>query len=157
MRIHLIAVGTRMPEWVQEGYREYAGRMPPACALRLIEVAPGRRGKRADVARAVREEGERMLAAIPPDSIAIALEVEGQSWSTESLSQRLADWLQSGHDVALLVGGPDGLDESCRRRAELRWSLSALTLPHPLVRVVVAEQIYRAWSVLQGHPYHRAG
>lgn len=157
MRIHLIAVGTRMPGWVQEGYREYAGRMPPECSLHLVEIPPGRRGKGADVARAVREEGERMLAAVPRDARAVALEVEGRSWSTEALAQRLGDWLQDGRDLALLVGGPEGLSEACRARAELQWSLSPLTLPHSLVRVIVAEQLYRAWSVLQGHPYHRGG
>src|SRR3569623_657718 len=110
----------------------------------------------ADVARAVAEEGERMLAAIPKDSLVIALEVDGKSWSTEMLAREFAAWLQDGRDVALLVGGPDGLADSCRARADMKWSLSPLTLPHMLVRIVAAEQLYRAWSVLQGHPYHRA-
>lgn len=156
MRIHLIAVGNRMPEWVITGYGEFAGRLPTECRLHLIEITPGRRAKGADVARAIAEEGERMLAAIPKDSAVIALEVEGKSWSTEGLAQQFAAWLQAGRDVALLVGGPDGLAETCRARADLKWSLSPLTLPHMLVRIVVAEQLYRAWSILQGHPYHRA-
>lgn len=156
MRIHLIAVGNRMPEWVVTGYGEFAGRLPTECRLHLIEITPGRRPKGGDVARAVAEESERMLAAIPKGSLVIALEVEGRGWATEQLAQQLASWLQDGRDVALLVGGPDGLAESCRARAELSWSLSPLTLPHMLVRIVVAEQLYRAWSVLHGHPYHRA-
>lgn len=156
MRIHLVAVGNRMPEWVVTGYGEFAGRMPTECRLHLIEIAPGRRAKGAEVARAIAEEGERMLAAIPKDSLVIALEVEGKSWSTETLAQQLAAWMQDGRDVALLVGGPDGLAESCRAHAEVQWSLSPLTLPHMLVRVIAAEQLYRAWTILQGHPYHRA-
>ncbi|MGE0081556.1 MAG: 23S rRNA (pseudouridine(1915)-N(3))-methyltransferase RlmH [Thiohalomonadaceae bacterium] len=155
MRIHLIAVGERMPAWVQAGYAEYAKRLPPECALRLVEIAPGKRTKGADVARLVAEEGERILAAIPKGALVVALEVKGQPWSTEDLSRRLGEWMQGGRDVALLVGGPDGLDARCRARADLQWSLSPLTLPHPLVRVVLAEQIYRAHSLLRGHPYHR--
>jgi len=156
MNIHFICVGNRMPQWVQEGYAEYAKRMPPECALRLVEIAPGRRGKGADISRAIREEGERMLVAIPRDCGVLALDVKGKSWSTEQLAQQLNGWMGEGRDLALLVGGPEGLAESCLQRADGRWSLSSLTLPHPLVRVVVSEQLYRAWSVLRGHPYHRA-
>lgn len=155
MILHLLAVGTRMPQWVDQGYREYATRMPPECALKLVEIPPGRRTKGADLARVRRAEGERMLAAMPVGARAIALEVSGRGYSTEALSRQLAQWLQEGRDVALLVGGPEGLDEACRKRADSAWSLSPLTLPHPLVRVVVAEQIYRAWTLLKGHPYHR--
>lgn len=156
MNIHFICVGNRMPRWVQEGYEEYAKRMPPECALRLVEIAPGRRGKGADVQRAIREEGERMLAAIPKGCRVLALDVKGRSWSTEQLSAQLDGWMGEGRDLALLVGGPEGLAESCLQQADGRWSLSPLTLPHPLVRVVVSEQLYRAWSLLRGHPYHRA-
>ncbi|MFZ5621701.1 MAG: 23S rRNA (pseudouridine(1915)-N(3))-methyltransferase RlmH [Pseudomonadota bacterium] len=155
MHIHLIAVGDRMPAWVEAGYGEYAKRLPRECALRLVEIAPGRRGRNADVARIVRDEGERMLAAIPRDCHVIALEVGGRSWSTPQLAVQLEGWMHSGRDVALLVGGPEGLDDACRARADQLWSLSALTLPHPLVRIVLAEALYRAWSVMAGHPYHR--
>lgn len=144
-----------MPEWVKTGYQEYAKRLPPECRLSLIEIAPGKRGKNADIARVVQGEGERMLASIPKDSCVIALDVRGTEWGTEQLSAQLRDWLQSGRDVALLIGGPDGLAESCLKRAQFKWSLSKLTLPHTLVRVVAAEQLYRAWSILKGHPYHR--
>ena len=156
MNIHLISVGNRMPRWVQEGYKEYAKRLPRECALTLVEIAPGHRGKGADLARAVREEGERMLKALPRDCLVVALEVKGKAWSTEQLAQRMEDWMAEGRDVALLVGGPEGLADACRQRADLLWSLSPLTLPHPLVRVLLAEQLYRAWSVVQNHPYHRA-
>ncbi|MFM1892039.1 MAG: rRNA (pseudouridine1915-N3)-methyltransferase [Pseudomonadota bacterium] len=156
MNIHLLAVGEKMPRWVREGFDEFAKRLPPECALRLQEITPGRRGKGADLARAMREEGERMLAAVPKGARVIALEVEGRAWSTEQLAESLAGWLAGGQDLALLVGGPEGLAPACRARADERWSLSPLTLPHMLVRIVVAEQLYRAWSILHNHPYHRA-
>ena len=156
MQIHLLAVGEKMPRWVQDGYGEFAKRLPPECALRLVEVPAGRRGKGGDVARAIRDEGRRMLAAIPGNARVVALEVRGRPWSTEELSERLAAWLAGGRDLALLVGGPDGLAPECTARADERWSLSPLTLPHPLVRILVAEQLYRAWSILRNHPYHRA-
>ncbi len=155
MNIHLISIGNRMPRWVQEGYAEYAKRLPAECCLQLTELPLGRRGKSVDLARALRDEGERMLKTLPRDSLVVALEVEGRAWSTEQLATKLDEWMGGGRDVTLLIGGPDGLAESCRQRADLLWSLSPLTLPHPLVRVVVAEQLYRAWSILRNHPYHR--
>ncbi len=155
MRIHLIAVGARMPAWVTQGFEEYARRLPADCALQLVEIAAGKRGKNADIARITRDEGERTLAAIPKGALVVALDVKGRAWSTEQLSRQLDSWLHDGRDIALLVGGPEGLAPECLARAEQRWSLSPLTLPHPLVRIVVAEQLYRAWSILNGHPYHR--
>lgn len=155
MRIHLIAVGKRMPSWVDEGYKEYARRLPAECSLRLVEIPLAKRGKNADKERLKREEGEKILDAIPKGARVVALEVAGRDWSTPQLSNRLEAWMAEGCDIALLVGGPDGLDSSCRDRADDQWSLSNLTLPHPLVRIVVAEQLYRAWTILKGHPYHR--
>ncbi len=130
--------------------------MPQECSLQLVEIAPGHRGKSADVARTVRDEGERMLKAIPRNCRVVALDVKGKAWSTEQLSSQLGGWMGEGQDLALLVGGPEGLAAECLQRADNRWSLSPLTMPHPLVRVVVAEQLYRAWSLLRNHPYHRA-
>lgn len=156
MQIHLIAVGERMPHWVQAGYEDYAKRLPTECALHLVEVPAGRRGKNADLKRLLRDETRRQLAALPKDALVIALEVSGRPWSTEQLADELGNWLQGGRDVALLVGGPEGLGEAARAVATGQWSLSPLTLPHPLVRVLVAEQLYRAWSILRNHPYHRA-
>ncbi len=155
MKIHLLAVGNRMPAWVTDGYEEYAKRMPRECSLQLTEIAPGKRGKNADVARILREEGEKMLAAIPKGARVVSLEVEGRQWDTPQLAKQMENWLSAGQDIALLVGGPEGLDAACRARADERWSLSKLTLPHPLVRVLLAEQVYRAWTLLKGHPYHR--
>jgi 23S rRNA (pseudouridine1915-N3)-methyltransferase len=146
-----------MPRWVVEGYDEYARRLPGECALQLLEIAPGRRGKGANIPRILQDEGERMLKAIPKNCRVIALDVLGSAWSTEQFSARLAEWMAAGPDLALLVGGPEGLAPACLERADGSWSLSALTLPHPLVRVVVAEQLYRAWSLMRNHPYHRAG
>jgi 23S rRNA (pseudouridine1915-N3)-methyltransferase len=155
MRIHLIAVGSRMPRWVDEGFTDYAKRMPAECRVNLVEIPTGRRGKHADLARLRRDEGTRQLAAIPRGAHVVALEVTGRSWSTGQLAGRLDGWLREGRDTALLIGGPEGLDPTARAAAAEEWSLSALTLPHPLVRVLIAEQLYRAWSILQHHPYHR--
>lgn len=121
----------------------------------LTEVPSGRRTKGADSHRALQTEGRRMLAAIPSGAWVVALDERGQQWSSAELSERLVDWQQRGRDVAMLVGGPDGLASCCRERAHVTWALSRLTLPHALVRVVVAEQLYRAWSILANHPYHR--
>ena len=156
MRIHLLSVGRRMPAWVETGYQEYAKRLPPECALHLVEIEPGHRGKGASVEIARREEGGRLLAALPKGVQVIALDERGRTWNTAELSRELAAWLAEGRDLALLVGGPEGLAPACRERADRLWSLSPLTFPHPLVRVILAEQLYRAWSLLTGHPYHRA-
>ncbi|MGB5450778.1 MAG: 23S rRNA (pseudouridine(1915)-N(3))-methyltransferase RlmH [Sedimenticolaceae bacterium] len=156
MQIHLIAVGDKMPRWVRDGYVEYAKRLPSECALRLVEISAGKRGKNADIARIMHDESERLLGAVPKGATVVALEVGGRGWSTKQLAQRMDDWMNSGRDLALLVGGPDGLTDAARAAAAELWSLSPLTLPHPLVRVILAEQLYRAWSVLRNHPYHRA-
>lgn len=155
MKIHLIAVGERMPSWVAQGYQEYAKRLPPECSLHLVEIGLGKRGKNTNIERAIQDEGERMRAAIPRGCRSIALDVQGRLWSTPELARQMEYWMQGGCDVALLVGGPDGLAPECMAQADGMWSLSPLTLPHPLVRIVLAEQLYRAWSVLKGHPYHR--
>ena len=155
MKINLLAVGQKMPAWVELGYKEYAHRMPAEARLELKEIAPGKRGKNADINRIVQDEGQRIKATIPKNNRIVVLDVKGKAWSTEQLADRLGEWMQSGQDISLLVGGPEGLSEECRSMADEKWSLSALTFPHPLVRVILAEQLYRAWSVLRNHPYHR--
>jgi len=155
MHIHLIAVGQRLDDWVNKGFAEYAKRLPPECRLNLIEIAPNKRTRNSDITRIINEEGERIISAIPVRSTIIALDAGGIQWSTEQLSGKMKQWLGDGQDVSLLVGGPDGLSDRCKSMASVQWSLSKLTLPHPLVRVLLAEQIYRAWTVLKGHPYHR--
>lgn len=155
MRIYLIAIGSRLDAWVYQGYEEFAKRLVQDCTLQLVEIPAIKRSKNADIERITREEGQKLLAAIPKGARVIVLDVNGRQHNTEELAGKLANWLQSGQDVALLVGGPEGLSAECRVRADETWSLSKLTLPHPLVRIVIAEQIYRAWSVLNNHPYHR--
>ncbi|MDD5276512.1 MAG: 23S rRNA (pseudouridine(1915)-N(3))-methyltransferase RlmH [Methylovulum sp.] len=155
MQINLISVGNRMPGWVQQGYDDYAKRLPRECELVLKEVVPGKRGKNSDVARIVRDEGERMIAAIPNGAHVITLDIPGRQWTTPELAAAMQRWLAGGQAIALLVGGPEGLAETAKQRARESWSLSNLTFPHPLVRIVVAEQLYRAWSLLNNHPYHR--
>jgi 23S rRNA (pseudouridine1915-N3)-methyltransferase len=145
-----------MPGWVEAAYAEYAKRLPGECALHLVEIEPGHRSKGANLEQARREEGERLLKALPKGALAIALDERGEAWDTAHLAAELAGWLGGGRDPALMVGGADGLAPECLQRAEQRWSLSALTFPHSLVRVILAEQIYRAWSLVKGHPYHRA-
>lgn len=155
MKVRLIAIGGKMPRWVTDGFNEYAKRLPQEMQLELVELPLGHRGKNSDIARAKKLEGDQMLAAIPKGDRVIALEVGGKSWSTEQLADQLETWRMDGRNVSLLVGGPDGLDSRCVALADQKWSLSALTLPHPLVRVLLAEQLYRSWTVIQGHPYHK--
>lgn len=155
MQIHLIAIGNRMPKWVEQGYHDYAKRLPKDCQLILKEISAGKRPKNVDLVRVINDEGERMLAAIPKNSFVVALDLNHKQWSTEQLAGHIQQWQFDGQSIALLIGGPEGLSNACRARARQTWCLSCLTLSHPLVRVLVAEQIYRAWSLLCQHPYHR--
>lgn len=155
MLIHLIAIGTRMPNWVEQGFNEYAKRMPHESKIKLIEITAGKRSKNSDVKRLTQQEGEKMLAAIPKNTKVVALDVLGKACSTEELAKELKAWQGSGQDVAILIGGPEGLADECLKQAQQKISLSKLTLPHPLVRVVLAEQLYRATTILKGHPYHK--
>ena len=155
MKLRLLAVGHKMPAWVEQGYAEYAKRLPADCALELVEIAPGHRAKNTSKEKAMQQEADALRKAIRPQDFVVALDVKGQPWSTEQLAQQLDGWRMQGGDVALLIGGPDGMTPELLTLARQRWSLSALTLPHPLVRVLLAEQLYRAWSILQGHPYHK--
>lgn len=155
MKIRLLTITHKSPAWIQEGYAEYTKRLPPAYALELIEIPAEKRTPNADIKRITEREGEKMLAAIKPHHHVIALDVKGKLWSTEQLAEHLANWQQEGRNVDLLVGGPDGLSPQCLQQAEQQWSLSPLTFPHILVRLIIAEQIYRAFTILQQHPYHR--
>jgi len=155
VRIYLLAAGKRQPAWINAGFNEYAKRLPPECGLQLRETPLSTARQGAAVARAVSDEGKKILAALPQGAAVVALDVQGRSFSSDALARQLGRWLPNGRDLALMIGGPDGLSESCLERAELKWSLSPLTLPHGLVRVLVAEQLYRAWCILKNHPYHR--
>lgn len=151
----MLAVGTRMPEWVGQGVEEYNKRLPVDFALPVQEIPLARRGKNSNSAQLLRKEAEAMLGQVQTSDWVVALDVKGRQFSTQDLARRLEYLRGQGRDVVLLVGGPDGLDDQCLERADECWSLSLLTLPHPLVRVVLAEQFYRSWSLLQNHPYHR--
>lgn len=155
MLLRLIAAGTRMPGWVNEAYAEYAGRLAADYRLELKEIALGQRSG-GNSRQAVAKEGERMLAALPASSHVVALQVTGRSLSSEQLAKFLEARARDGRDLAFLIGGPDGIAPEVDAKAETRWSLSALTLPHGLARVMVAEALYRAVSIIKGHPYHRA-
>jgi len=155
MRIKVIAVGTRLPGWQQQGFQEYARRLPRECALELTGIPAATRTRSKPTKQAIQKESDRLLAAVAKNDYVVALDQPGAQYSSEDLSGLLATWLAQGRDLAMLIGGADGLSDACKSRADLRWSLSDLTLPHGLVRVMVAEQVYRAWSILHGHPYHR--
>lgn len=144
-----------MPDWVETGYNEYARRFPSDMPLQLVEIAAGKRGKNADIQRILHKEGEQTLAAVPKGNRIVTLEVTGKPWDTDQLAQQMQRWQMDGRDVSLLVGGPEGLAPQCIQASEQKWSLSPLTLPHPLVRIVLAESLYRAWSLNNNHPYHR--
>lgn len=155
IHIRILAIGNKMPAWVTSGYQEYAKRFPPSCTLELIEISAEKRLKQADIRRITQREGQKLLALIKPGHHVIALDVKGKAWNTEQLANQLLHWQQEGCNIDLLIGGPDGLSTACLDRSSIKWSLSPLTLPHPLVRIVLAEQLYRALTILQGHPYHR--
>ncbi|WBA15450.1 23S rRNA (pseudouridine(1915)-N(3))-methyltransferase RlmH [Salinivibrio proteolyticus] len=155
MKIQLIAVGNKMPKWVEQGFAEYQRRFPKDMPLELIEIPAGKRGKNADIARILQKEGEAMLAAVNRGSRIVTLDIPGRPWDTPQLAEQLEKWKLDARDVAILIGGPEGLAPECKAAAEQSWSLSPLTLPHPLVRIVMAESLYRAWSLTTNHPYHR--
>lgn len=155
MKIKLLAVGSKMPSWVEQGVKEYLKRMPREFQVELLEIPLAQRSKTNNALKCMELEGKALLAKVAAQDHVVALEVKGKSFSTSSLARRCEKFLGDGRDVCVLIGGPDGLAETCRRRADEQWSLSELTLPHPIVRLLVVEQLYRAWSVIQGHPYHR--
>lgn len=154
MRLVVIAASNRQPRFIDEGFDEYAKRLRGGLSLELKQIALARRG--ADLERARADEGRRMLAALPVSARVVALREQGRQWTTADLAARLEAWRLTGSPVCFLVGGPDGLAADCVARADEHWGLSRLTLPHGLARVAAAEALYRAWSVVQGHPYHRA-
>lgn len=155
MKARVIAVGEGMPGWVQQGWNDYAKRLAHWLPVELVEIAPGQRGKGRDPARAMADEGQRVLAALPKSVHLVCLDGRGRTLSSEQLAQRLEHWRSLGRDLAFAIGGPEGHDDRVRAAAGENWSLGPLTLPHPLVRIVLVEQLYRAASILANHPYHR--
>lgn len=155
MRINIVAVGTKMPGWVQQACEEYRKRLPREWHFKLIEIPLAARGKNQPSATIIKKESDQLLAAIPLRTVCIALDNRGAMWDTPALAQQLHQWQQQGQEISLLVGGPDGLSPQTLQQAHQVWSLSPLTFPHALVRVILLEQLYRAWTLLTGHPYHR--
>ena len=156
MKINLVAIGSKMPGWVETGTGEYLKRLPQNFSLSVTELPLVKRTKSGpDVSKLCEIEGQSLLKAVPAGNHIIALDVKGKQHSTMTMAERLKDVMEDGKDISMLVGGPDGLSRECLDAANEIWSLSELTLPHTIVRIVVAEQVYRAWSVLNGHPYHR--
>ncbi|MBT5387450.1 MAG: 23S rRNA (pseudouridine(1915)-N(3))-methyltransferase RlmH [Porticoccaceae bacterium] len=156
MKLRLLAVGTKMPAWVETGCHEYGKRMPPELRIQTVEIPLGPRGKSQSSAAAIQAESKGLIKAIGDNDFVVALDVLGKTMTTEKLASNLSNWQMQGRDISLLIGGPDGLSSDCLARANLRWSLSDLTLPHPLVRIILMEQLYRAWTINSNHPYHRA-
>jgi 23S rRNA (pseudouridine1915-N3)-methyltransferase len=155
LKLVMVAVGQRMPAWIEAGFGEYAKRMPRETAVELVQIRPEPRTSGAPVERLVAAEAKRVRGALPQGSFRVVLDERGQVCTTKALARRLEAWQMAGRDVAFVIGGPDGLEEGLRREADWLWSLTPLTLPHGLVRVLVAEQLYRASSILKNHPYHR--
>lgn len=156
MKVRVLSVGTKMPAWVQEGIAEYQKRLIADLDFTLVEIPMAKRTKTGSIEQCIQKESEALLAAIPTGDFVVALDVTGRSFSTEDLAAKIANFRQLGDNLTLLIGGPDGLGAACLNKASERWSLSALTFPHPLVRVMLTEQFYRAISIIKGHPYHRS-
>jgi 23S rRNA (pseudouridine1915-N3)-methyltransferase len=155
VHIRLLAVGDRQPSWVDDAFTVYSGRLPREWKFRLDRIATVRRGKNDKSKNAMAAEGEQILAKLGADEQVVLLDERGKQMTSSGLAARLADWQSEGRDLCFVIGGPDGVSSACRERANFIWSLSDLTLPHGLARVLFAEQLYRAWSLQAGHPYHR--
>ncbi|MDN7672687.1 23S rRNA (pseudouridine(1915)-N(3))-methyltransferase RlmH [Burkholderia oklahomensis] len=156
MKLHIVAVGHKMPGWIATGFDEYTKRMPPELRIELREVKPELRSGSRTAESVMAAEKQRIEAALPKNARVVTLDEHGRDWTTMQLAQALPAWRQDGRDVAFVIGGADGLDPALKSRAELLLRVSSLTLPHGMVRVLLAEQLYRAWSITQNHPYHRA-
>jgi len=157
MQLSVLAVGTRMPVWVNDGVKEYARRMPRQIHFSIEEIPPGHRTARSSVVAAREQEAAQLMKRATAADLRIALDEKGKPWTSTELAGQLRDWLHHVPHVALMIGGPDGFTDEIRDGVDRLWSLSSLTLPHGLVRVVLAEQLYRAWTIVDGHPYHREG
>lgn len=155
MKLLIVSVGHRMPDWITAGFNEYAKRMPREAKIELLEIKPEPRSTGRTTAQIMEAEAQRILAALPQNCLRIALDERGVQPTTKQLAAQMQDWMRGGRDVAFIIGGADGLHESVKRAAQQMMALSALTLPHAFVRVLLAEQLYRTHSLLHNHPYHR--
>jgi len=155
MQLQLIALGKRMPGWVDAGVAEYTKRFPPEFQISLVELAIPKRVKQSNIEQLREQEAKQILQTIPSGNIVVLLDERGQQWDSVQLSKHLQQWRDESQNISFIIGGPDGLAPTCFQHADKTWSLSKLTLPHALVRIVVMEQLYRAWSITNRHPYHR--
>ncbi|MBI3902305.1 MAG: 23S rRNA (pseudouridine(1915)-N(3))-methyltransferase RlmH [Nitrosomonadales bacterium] len=155
MKLYIVAVGHKMPAWITTGFNEYAKRMPREARIELLEIKPEPRTTGKTTAQIMEAEAQRILGALPENCLRIALDERGASWTTRLVADRMQDWMRGGQDVAFIIGGADGLHEPVKKSAQQLLALSAMTLPHGIVRVLLAEQLYRAHSLLHNHPYHR--
>jgi len=155
MQITIIAVGIRLPGWINQGVSEYQKRMPPELRVNLAEIVPTKRNKSASTEKILKQECERIMAAIPKDAYLIVLDERGKSQATTALAKTMESWMQDGRNICLVIGGADGIHETLKQKASESWSLSDFTLPHGFARVLLTEQLYRAWTVIKNHPYHR--
>ncbi len=155
MRIQIIAVGERMPGWVQQGYQEYIKRIASGITISLTEISAEKRGKSSNTQTILVKEAQRMLQAVAKNHYVIALDKGGQSCSTEMLADKIRGWQQDGTNISFLIGGPEGMTAELLQKAQTKMSFSAMTFPHPIIRVMLAEQLYRAYSIINNHPYHK--
>lgn len=155
MKIKIIAIGNKMPDWVRAGFEEYHRRFPRNFIIELIEIPAIKRSEKSDLNKIKEKEGELLLNACEKGDKIITLDLNGKAWNTPQLAKELTLWELNGRNICLLIGGPEGLSDACKYHAEQSWCLSNLTLPHPLVRVILIESLYRAWSLNHHHPYHR--
>jgi 23S rRNA (pseudouridine1915-N3)-methyltransferase len=156
VKINLIAIGNKMPHWVDIASNDFIKRLPAEIKINPILLPLIKRGKNPDIPRIIRDESRKLLIAVPKDSLLVVLDVLGKPVTTMNFSSMLDTWMQQGQDISIVIGGPDGVSNELLSQARQKISLSTLTFPHPLVRVILLEQIYRAWSILNNHPYHRA-
>ena len=155
MKIHLVAIGHKMPAWVEQACEDYIRRLPTELRINSILLPLIKRGKNPDITRIVRDESRKLLAAVPENSTLVVLDVLGKSLSTPKLAKLLDNWMNNGQDISIIIGGPDGVSKELLDKAQLKISLSELTFPHTLIRVMLVEQLYRAWTINNNHPYHR--
>ncbi len=155
MNITLIAIGKNLPAWVNQPVNEFAKRLSAFCHFKLIEIPMQKRNKKTNIQPLIEEEGDKLLAATPKNSVLITLDETGNQWSSIELSQQIQTWQMHHSNITLLIGGPDGLANKCLQQAETSWSLSRLTYPHTLARIIAVEQLYRALTIAHHHPYHR--
>lgn len=155
MKITLLAVGTKMPRWVDDAFGDYAKRFGRDISFELKEIKPEKRGGGVTAERGIAAEHERLLAAIPPRSLLVILDERGKNWTSVRLAEAMQGWMANGDDICIVIGGADGLAPALKQKADVLLQLSAMTLPHGMVRVLLAEQLYRAYSIINNHPYHR--